>query len=51
MEKALVQVWTTKLLNISLVELSKGEYELTTMMPTEKDIFGNWTEPRMCGDE
>jgi hypothetical protein len=20
------------------------------MMPTKKDIFGNWTEWRMCGD-
>jgi len=32
------------------VELSRGEYDLTTMMPTKKDIFGNWIEHYMCGD-
>jgi hypothetical protein len=40
-ERALVQVWTTKLLNTSLVEMSRGENELTILMLTEKDIFGN----------
>jgi hypothetical protein len=43
-EGALVQVWTTKLLDANLVELSKGDYALTTMMPAKKDIFGNWTK-------
>jgi hypothetical protein len=41
MERALVQVQTTKLLDVGLVELSKGEYVLTTMMLAKKDIFGN----------
>jgi len=37
-------------LDVGLVELSKHDYVSTTMMPTKKDIFGNWTEWRMCGD-
>jgi hypothetical protein len=49
MEKALVQAQTTQLLDVGLVELSRGEYVLTIMMPT-KDIFGNWTQCRMCGN-
>jgi hypothetical protein len=36
-------------LDDSLVELSKGEYASTTMMPT-KDIFGNWIKCHMGGD-
>jgi hypothetical protein len=32
------------------VELSKKEYASTTIMPTKKDIFGNWTKYQMCGD-
>ncbi len=31
------------------MELSRGGYASTTMMPT-KDIFGNWIKHRMCGD-
>jgi hypothetical protein len=31
------------------VELFRGEYVSTTMMPA-KDIFGNWTKHHMCGD-
>jgi hypothetical protein len=38
------------MLDVSLVELSKGEYVLAIMMLTKQDIFGNWTEHRMCGD-
>jgi hypothetical protein len=40
-ERALVQAWTTKLLDANLVELSKGDYALNTMMPAKKYIFGN----------
>jgi hypothetical protein len=29
-------------LQARLVELSKGEYALTTIMSTKKNIFGNW---------
>ncbi len=32
------------------MELSKGEYVLTTMMSTKKNIFDNWTKCCMCGD-
>jgi hypothetical protein len=31
------------------VELLGGEYVLTTLMLTDKDIFSNWTKCRMCG--
>jgi hypothetical protein len=40
-ERALVQAQMIKLLNASLVELSRGEYASTIMMLTKKDIFGN----------
>lgn len=33
------------------VKLSKGEYASTIMMLTKKDIFGNWIEHFMCGDQ
>jgi hypothetical protein len=41
MDRALVQAWTTELLDASLVELLRGEYALTIMMLAKKDIFGN----------
>jgi hypothetical protein len=44
MERALVYVRTTKLLDANLVELLKSDYASTIMMPTKKDIFGNWME-------
>ncbi len=50
MERILVQTRIAELLDVSLVELSRGEYASTTMMPTKKDIFGNWNKPHMCGD-
>jgi hypothetical protein len=37
-------------LDVGLVELSKGEYALTLVMLTKKDIFGNWIECCMCED-
>jgi hypothetical protein len=33
-----------------LIELSYGEYACATVMSNKEDIFGNWTEKRMCGD-
>jgi hypothetical protein len=36
------------LVDANLVELSKGEYGATTIMPTKKNIFGNWTKCHMC---
>jgi hypothetical protein len=38
------------LLSESLVELSKGEHALAIVILTKKNIFGNWTKQRMCGD-
>ncbi len=49
-ERALVQAQTVELLDAGLVELLRGEYVLTIAMLTKKDIFGNWTKRRMCGD-
>jgi hypothetical protein len=50
MERTLVQARTTELLDPGLVEPSRGDYVLTTMMLAKKDIFGNWMEWCMCGD-
>ena len=33
----------------TLVELSDREYACAIVMPTQKDILGNWIEKRMCG--
>ena len=40
----------TELLSAGLVELSDGEYACAIVIPTKKDINGNWTEKRICGD-
>jgi putative transposase len=32
------------------MELSHGEYALATVMPAKKDVHGNYTDRRMCGD-
>jgi hypothetical protein len=44
MERVLVEIQTEELWQARLVELSKGEYTLTTIMFTKKSIFGNWTK-------
>ena len=49
-EKVGVQTRCQELLVASLIELSNGEYACATIMPSKKDIFGNWTEKRMCGN-
>ncbi len=49
-ERTLVQVQITKLLDANLVELYKGEYASTIMMLIKEDIFNNWTKRHMCGD-
>jgi hypothetical protein len=49
-ERTLVQARITKLLNVGLVELFSNEYVSTIVMPTKKDIFGNWIKHYMCGD-
>jgi hypothetical protein len=38
------------LLEAGLVELSHGEYALGTVMPTKKDVHGNYMDRWMCGD-
>jgi hypothetical protein len=50
MERDLIRSWTLDLLKVRLVELSNGEYASTTVMPTKKDIHGNYTNRQMCGD-
>ena len=45
MDKVKKKGWQSK-----LIELSNGEYACATVMPSKKNIFGNWTEKRMCGD-
>ena len=32
------------------MELSNGKYVYSTVIPSKKDIFGNWTEKKMCED-
>jgi len=45
-----VKVRCKELLDAGLVELLDGEYACATVMPAKKDVLGNWTEKRMCGD-
>jgi hypothetical protein len=49
-ERDLIQSRTLDLLEVGLVELSHGEYASTTVMPAKKDVHGNYTDRRMCGD-
>jgi hypothetical protein len=50
MERDLIRSWTLDLLEARLVELSYGEYASTTIMPAKKDVHGNYTDRRMCGN-
>jgi hypothetical protein len=50
MERALIQARCQDLLAAGLVEKSYGEYASATVMPAKKDVHGNWSERRMCGD-
>jgi hypothetical protein len=50
MEQALVKAWVKDLLEVGLVDLSKGEYALAIIIPTKKNIFGNWTKCQVCGN-
>jgi hypothetical protein len=45
-KRTLVQAWIIELLDVSLVELFKGEYALIIVMPPKIGIIRNW----MCGD-
>ncbi|CAM6086541.1 unnamed protein product [Calypogeia fissa] len=50
MERDLIRSKTLDLLEAGLVEISHGEYASATVMPVKKDIHGNYTDRRMCGD-
>jgi hypothetical protein len=50
MERDLIRSRTLDLLEARSVELSHGEYASTTTMPAKKDVHGNYTDRRICGD-
>jgi hypothetical protein len=50
MEWALAKAQMKELLDARLVKFSKGKYASTTILPTKKDIFGNWIRCQICGD-
>jgi hypothetical protein len=50
MERDSIRNRTLDLLEAGLVELSHGEYASATIMPTKKDVHGNYMDRRMCGD-
>ncbi len=50
MERDLIQSWTLDLLEAKLVELSHGEHASAIVMLAKKDVHGNYTDRRMCGD-
>jgi hypothetical protein len=51
-ERKMIQARTTELVEAGLVELAPPdcEYASAIVMPSKKDIYGNWTKKRMCGD-
>jgi hypothetical protein len=50
MERDLIRNRTLDLLEARLMELSHGEYASTIVMPAKKDVHGNYTDKRMCGN-
>ncbi len=50
MERDLIRSWTLDLLEAGLMELLHSEYASATIMPAKKDVHGNYTDRRMCGD-
>jgi hypothetical protein len=51
-ERKMIQARTAELVEVGLVELAPPdcEYASMTVMLSKKDIYGNWTKKRMCGD-
>jgi hypothetical protein len=51
-ERKMIQARTVELLGAGLVEFASSDckYASATVMPSKKDIYGNWIEKRMCGD-
>jgi hypothetical protein len=50
MERDLIRSQMLDLLEAGLMELLHGEYALAIVMPAKKDVHGNYTDRRMCGD-
>ncbi|OAE29990.1 hypothetical protein AXG93_669s1400 [Marchantia polymorpha subsp. ruderalis] len=50
MERDLIRNRSFDILDAGLVELLHGEYALASVMPVKKDVHGNYTDMRMCGD-
>jgi hypothetical protein len=52
MERKMIQAHTKELVEAGLVELAPPDYKYAsaTVMPSKKDIYGNWTEKKMRGD-
>jgi hypothetical protein len=50
MERDLIRSRTLDLLEAGLVELSHGEYASAIVVSAKKDVHGNYTDRRMCGD-
>jgi hypothetical protein len=50
MERDLIRSQMLDLLEARLMELSHGEYALAIVMPTKKDVHGNYTDRRMFGN-
>ena len=51
-ECKMIQARTKELVEVGLVELAPPdcEYASTMVIPSKKNIYGNWTEKRMCKD-
>jgi hypothetical protein len=51
-ERKMIQARTAELVKAGLVELAPPdcEYASAMIMPSKKDIYGNWTEKKMCRD-
>jgi hypothetical protein len=45
-----VQAHCREILATRLIKYFNEEGIYATLMPSKKDIFGNWTKKRMCGD-
>jgi hypothetical protein len=50
MERDLIRSRMLDLLEAGLMELLHGEYASATVMLAKKDVHGNHTDRRMCGD-
>ncbi len=50
MERDLIRSRMLDLLEARLMELSHGEYASATVMPTKKDVHGNYMDRWMCGN-